>query len=94
MTGLSAPDVRAYVAVCAGCNHWQADTTRHAVTELGGNQPAIMAIAEAHLEHDCPGEGGRVKVLGQWVERPTMNDGEQATALLAFHPFPRWWVAK
>lgn len=79
--------------VCLACHHWQVDVSNAVRQELGGSKPALWAIAQAHVEHlkECPGEGGRVKVLGQWVERPAMAGGQQAEGVMGFVPFPPWW---
>lgn len=90
------PDVRRYVAVCMTCRHWQIDVRPGAVSDLGGGQPALMAMAEAHNEHlqECPGAGGRVNFQGQWVEPPLMESGKPGTGTLELSPFPLWWVAR
>lgn len=90
------PQVREVVLVCLACHHWQVDVRSGAVSDLGGNRAAMWAAGEAHHEHlpDCPGAGGRVKVLGQWVERPAMSDGKQADGLMGAVPLPRWWVSR
>lgn len=81
--------------VCMGCHHWQVDVSPRAVREIGGLAGFAHAVATAHTEdHDCPGAGGRIKVLGQWVERPPMASGAQADAVLGAFPLPRWWVWK
>ena len=89
-----APDPTIVVAVCMACHHWQADCTPRARTELGGNQPALWALVELAAEHEaeCVGAGGRVKVLGKWVERPMMSSERQATGVLGMYPLPAWWV--
>jgi len=90
------PDVCAGALVCLACHNWQIDITHHARSDLGGARDALMVAAEAHAEHlsECPGAGGRVKGLGQWVDRPEMSGGKQADGLLGMIAFPRWWVAK
>lgn len=91
MTGDPMPT--ACVFVCMGCHHWQVDAPPRAVRELGGVNGFAMAMAEAHVEyHDCPGDGGRIKVHGQWVDQPTMASGRPATATLGAFALPRWWV--
>ena len=84
------------VAVCMACHNWQVDGSNAVRQELGGSQALMWAMAEAHNEHrsECPGDGGRIKVLGKWVERPDMASGKQADAVLGFFPYPRWWVSR
>lgn len=90
------PPISSGVFVCQGCHHWQADVSNAVRQEVGGSTAAVRLIAEAHIEHlpDCPAEGGRIKVLGKWVERPMMASGNQASAVLGFMPYPAWVVAK
>lgn len=93
MSGIPGPQTAAFI--CAGCNDWQIDVTPRAVSDLGGAQPAILAVADEHRAHldECPGgTTGRVKVRGQWVDRPHMSDGSEVTGMLEGHPLPRWWV--
>lgn len=91
-----APDVRRYVGVCMTCRHWQIDVRPGAVSDFGGAQPSLMAMAEAHAEHlkDCPGAGGRVNYAGRWVEPPLMNSGRPTDGTMEFSPLPRWWVTR
>lgn len=93
---MSTPDIRRYVGVCMACHHWQCDVRPGAVSDLGGSQAALMALAEAHNEHraDCPNDAGRIRFGGQWVERPDMASGKQADAVLQMEPLPRWWVTR
>ncbi|CAI9417214.1 hypothetical protein [Nocardioides sp. T2.26MG-1] len=90
------PDIRRYVGVCMTCRHWQIDVRPGAVSDLGGAQPALMAMAQAHVEHldDCPGAGGRVNFDGQWVDPPLMKSGRASDGTLEFNPLPRWWVTR
>ena len=91
-------DVCRFVGVCMGCEHWQVDVTARARSEHGGQDAAMWAVAEAHNEHvqtECPrGTEGRVLFNGQWVEPIKMGDGTTATASMAMHPLPRWWVSR
>lgn len=93
---MSTPDVRKYVGVCMACHHWQIDVRAGAVSDLGGAQDAMWALAQAHSEHlpDCPGAGGRIKFNDQWVEPPKMSDGKTATGTMMFQPLPAWWVTR
>lgn len=90
------PDIRRYIGVCMACHHWQVDVRPGAVSDLGGAQPALMAIAQAHVEHldDCPAGAGRVKFGDTWVEPPRMESGRRADGTLEMQPFPRWWVTR
>lgn len=90
---MTTPNPLLYVALCTGCNNWQIDVTRDAMREMDRVE-AFKAIATEHVAHQetCVNPDGRVKVLGQWVERPKMMTGRQATGVLAFTPLPRWWV--
>lgn len=92
----NTPDVRRYVATCMSCEHWQIDVRPGAVSDLGGSQAALMAIAEAHVEHlkECPGAGGRVKFNGQWAEPPLMASGKPSDGTLALNLLPVWWVIR
>ena len=96
MTPQKLPPISGGVWVCQGCHHWQADVSNAVRQEVGGSVAALLLIAAANAEHlsECPGQGGRVKVLGQWVERPTMPKGNKADGLLGFMPYPAWVVAK
>ena len=83
--------------VCLGCHDWQIDVTHHARSDMGGARNAQWAAMEvAALEHlpECVGNGGRVRVGDQWVDRPNMQEGEQADGVLGLIPFPKWWVTK
>ena len=88
------PPLRNVVAACCGCNHWQADVPPRVIRDLGGDKAALVLLGEAHAAHlaECPGEGGRIKVLGQWTERPQMSNGKTADGVVALYPLPRWWV--
>lgn len=92
----SAPDVRRYVGSCMTCHHWQIDVRPGAVSDLGGAQPALMAMAEAHFEHlkDCPGAGGRVQIDGRWVDPPLMSEGKPSDGTMQMDLLPRWWVTR
>lgn len=95
VASLSWRDLKNVVAVCTSCNHWQADLgpkpSRIAETPL--EAVALLALANAEHLADCPGgTTGRVKVLGQWVERPKMSNGAPADGLLAMFQLPAWWV--
>lgn len=81
------------VLVCLACHHWQCDAPPRVVRDLGPSA-TLWAVGEEHVEHlkDCPGAGGRVKVLGQWVDRPQMSHGTQADGVVGASPLPRWWV--
>jgi hypothetical protein len=93
MTAKTTPDPTTVALVCTGCHHWQIDCHPRAVSQLGGRVAVFTAIAEAHIaDHDCPGEGGRIKVFDQWVDRPKLSDGVQADAVLAAQELPAWWV--
>lgn len=91
-----APDMRRYVASCMACHHWQIDARPAAVSDFGGSRPALMAMAEAHVEHleECPGAGGRIRFEGQWVEPPLMQSGKPSDGTMQLQPFPRWWVTR
>ena len=89
------PDVTQVVLVCQGCHHWQVDATPRAKRELGGGPAALGAVAPAPADAHrgaWPAAGGRVKGLGQWVERPEMSSGNKADGLLGAMPLPDWWV--
>lgn len=90
------PDIRRCVGVCMACRHWQVDVRPGAVSDLGGGQPALITMAEAHAAHlsDCPGAGGRINFAGQWVEPPLMASGKRADGTMELHPTPRWWVVR
>lgn len=89
------PDVRRCVASCMACHHWQIDVRPGAVSGLGGAQPALIAMGQAHADHlnECPGEGGRVRFQGRWVDPPRMSSGKTADGTLQLEPLPRWWVS-
>lgn len=90
------PPLNQMVAVCAGCNHWQLDFGPRPSRYADDANAALMLAAEAHHEHlygDCAaGTEGRIKVLGEWVERPDMADGDKPQGVMAFMGLPRWWV--
>ena len=96
MSGRPKLDVCQAVAICMGCERWQIDATPRGRSDHGGQNAVTWAMAEAHNEHarnECPrGTEGRVLFNGQWAEPPKMADGKPATAAMAFHPLPRWWV--
>lgn len=53
------------------------------------------AVAELNFEEHqpvCVGAGGRVRINGQWVERPRLEDGREVSGLLGAVDLPRWWV--
>ena len=95
---MSAPDLTQFVMVCGGCQHWQVDVTPRAAK----NPDALMEAAELHRQHAygingedlCVNPDGRIKVHGQWVDKPNMSSGEQANSVLVGHPLPLWWVWK
>ncbi|WP_235739047.1 hypothetical protein [Nocardioides alcanivorans] len=94
---MKMPPINQMVAVCAGCNHWQLDFGPRPSRYAADARVAVQMAAEAHaFDHmpDCPnGTTGRIKVDGQWVERPSVNeDGKPADGVLAFMGLPRWWV--
>ncbi|MFT3871087.1 MAG: hypothetical protein QM714_02795 [Nocardioides sp.] len=84
------------VGVCTGCSHWQVDVPPIAGRDFDGPNAIVWAIGELHHEHvygDCPGgTEGRIKVMGQWVERPGVDDGTPVQGALAFQMLPEWWV--
>lgn len=92
---MSGPDLRTFVLICTGCDDWTLDVPPRAVSDFGGQNPAAWAVGEAHAEHvqTCPGGTvGRVKVQGQWAERPLMTGGKPADGVMVSEPLPRWWV--
>lgn len=93
---MKAVDLRRYVGICMTCEHWQIDVRPGAISDLGGWREVLQTCAREQAAHltDCPGAGGRVKFEGRWVEPIKMANGNPATGSLAFHPLPRWWVAK
>lgn len=89
------PPLNAVVFTCTGCAHWQCDAGPRPSRYADTPTEALMLIAAEHAAHleECPaGTEGRIKVLGQWVERPTMESGAPASGVLAAMPLPRWWV--
>lgn len=88
------PPLNAVVFTCTGCGHWQCDLGPRPSRVADTPTAAVMLVAEANAEHldECVGAGGRIKVLGQWVDRPKMSSGSQADGVLAAMPLPPWWV--
>lgn len=93
---MKVPPLTELVALCAGCNHWQVDFTPRAVKGRSFEEvlrDVVRDLHGPHVQNDCPrGITGRIKVMGQWVEPPSMSDDKPADAALAFQPLPRWWV--
>lgn len=97
MSTRTMPHPSTLVFGCMACANWQIDLTRHFVKEVGAQEALVAAAEEAndHLWDDCPGgTTGRVKYGDQWIERPHMSDGKEATGVLAGYPLPDWWVTR
>lgn len=101
---MRGPHITEVVLVCGGCGHWQVEVTRRALADLGA-EGAMMAAAYAQAEHldgdkpnsgdgDCVNPDGRVLVMGKWIERPPMANGQPTRGMMVAEPLPRWWVPR
>lgn len=92
------PNPSSVVYVCTACDHWQVDVPpsvvrRHYRSDALAVFRDVTQLQACHVLDECPaGTGGRIKVAGEWIDRPLMRDGKQSDGAAAAYPLPRWWV--